>query len=316
MKPYILTVTLNPAIDKTVYVSDFRIGKDFREEKLYLSAGGKGLNASRVLKHLGHSSAATGFIGGESGLYIGRQLDKERIKHIFTPIRDNNRTSLTIIDSKTKRITRVLERGPGVNPKELKLFKKNFTALLAHASFVLLCGRNIPGVKNSIYAELITIAKKKRVKTALDTSGLALILGLKSKPFMIKPNLQEAEHVIRKKIKSFSDIKKALKHFHNLGIQIVAITMGSQGAVVSDKKEIILARPPKVVRKNPVGCGDAFLAGFVLSLVCKKSLREAVKLGVGCGAANAISINPGFIEKKDLGRLIKKVRLKAFNPSI
>ncbi|UCG35784.1 MAG: 1-phosphofructokinase family hexose kinase [Candidatus Omnitrophota bacterium] len=316
MKRYILTVTLNPAVDKTVYVPDFRIGKDFRETQLHLSAGGKGLNVSRTLKHLGHRALATGFIGGGSGSYIGRQLDKEKIKHRFTPIEGNTRTSLTIIDSQTKKITRVLERGPKISPRELKAFKKAFTSHLSRASFVLFCGRNIPGAGDSIYAGLIAIAKKRGVKTLLDTSGKALILGLKKKPFMVKPNLQEAEHVVRKKLKSFSDIKKALRHFHNLGIEVVAITMGSKGAVVSDKNEVIFARPPEITRKNPVGCGDAFLAGFVLSVVRKKSLKESLTLGVACGAANAASISPGFIKRESLGGIIKKIQLKRINSCV
>ena len=310
MQRHILTVTLNPAIDKTVSVSNFRIGKDFREQQLHLSAGGKGLNISRTLKHLGNSSIATGFIGGPAGLYITRQLNSERIKHNFTPIEGNTRTSLTVIDPKNKKITRVLERGPKVSSKELRAFKKHFGLLLSRASFVLFSGRNIPGVPESIYGELISIAKRHGVKTILDTSGKALTLGLKRKPFMVKPNIEEAEHVLRKKIRSFSGLKGALKHFHNLGIQIVAITMGSQGAIVSDRNQIILARPPKIVRKNPVGCGDAFLAGFILSFERKKNLKEALRLGVGCGAANAASINPGFIKRSTLNNLIKKIRFK------
>ena len=120
MKQTILTITLNPAIDKTIKVPNFRIGEDFREETIHLSAGGKGINVSRVLNHLGVKNIASGFLGGRDGNYIKEQLKKERIKHAFCDISANTRTSLTIIDPSLNTITRLLERGQakGLKGKE------------------------------------------------------------------------------------------------------------------------------------------------------------------------------------------------------
>ena len=310
MKRIILTVTLNPAIDKTVYVDDFSIGKDFRESSLYESAGGKGINVARTLRYLGIPCIATGFLGGSSGLYIKQELDREKIKCDFTEIKGNSRTSLTVIDPKNNKITRILERGPVVSAKERTQFKRDFVRLLKFCDFVTLSGRIIPGINDAYYAQLITIAQKSGVRVVFDTSGSALSLGLKKMPFMIKPNLGEAESALNTRLQSLSSIIKAIKSFHQKRIPIVAITMGSKGAVVSNGQDIVLARPPKIKRKNPVGCGDAFIAGFLYAYSNSIRFATAVKSAVACGAANAISITPGLISRKQLQKTLPRVSLK------
>ncbi|UCC95226.1 MAG: 1-phosphofructokinase family hexose kinase [Candidatus Omnitrophota bacterium] len=311
MKPTILTITLNPAIDKTVFVPHFKIGKDFREKKLYLSAGGKGINVSRVLKRLKETSIASGFLGGGDGTYMQKQLGKERIKHDFCEIKNNTRTSLTILDPMQNTITRVLERGPQITKKELNNFRKKFSSLLRYCRYVIFSGRNIPGAPDSFYGELIALAKKKNIFTVLDTSGRALALALKEKPFMIKPNLKEIEQIAGKRLSSFSQMKQAVYRLKNCGIQIIALTLGSRGTIVFDGKEMIVAAPPKVERRSPVGCGDAFIGGFVAAHAHKENLKECVRIAVACGAANALSVNPGFINLKDIKTLYRQVTLRS-----
>ncbi len=309
MKDYVLTITLNPAIDKTVTIPNFKIGKDFREKAMSISAGGKGINVSQVLKHLGTKTIASGFLGACGGNYISKELDKEKISHGFVPISNSTRTSLTIIDSKSNTITRLLERGPLVTKKELKAFQKKFESLLKYSQCVIFSGRNIPGAPHSFYAELIERAKRKKVLTVLDTSGKPYKLALLKKPFMIKPNLEEVEQILGKKTNSASKIKEAAFHFYKTGIEITAITMGSRGAVVFDGNEMLEALPPKLKRKNPVGCGDAFIGGFVASYIDKKDFTECVRMAVSCGAANALSINPGSIKSGAIKKIYRQVKI-------
>ncbi|MCP4652652.1 MAG: 1-phosphofructokinase family hexose kinase [Candidatus Omnitrophica bacterium] len=310
MKKYVLTVTLNPAVDKTVKVADFKAGLDFRESGLAICAGGKGVNVSRVLKSLRVNTLATGFLGGTSGADIKQRLGKEGIPHNFSDISGQTRTSLTIIDPNYQKVTRILERGPKTNKKELAAFKRKFSLLLKRANFVVISGRNVCGAPDSFYADLIATATAKGVKVLFDTSGEPLKVGIKSKPFMIKPNWQEAEQLLGKKISSVREFKKAIPYFHDLGIGVVAITCGSQGAVCSDGDQIISAVPAKVKRKSPVGCGDAFVAGFVSSFMQGHNFARSVKMAVACGVANAVTINPGHIKKTSLQGFIKKISLK------
>ena len=130
MKSYILTVTLNPAIDKTADVTQFVPGRNHRVTDIHYSAGGKGVNVSRALKRLRVNTLATGFLGGPEGKFIEETLKKERIHHKFVPISGESRTSLAVIDKRTGRVTRILEEGPAVKQKELAAFRKNYNALL------------------------------------------------------------------------------------------------------------------------------------------------------------------------------------------
>jgi len=311
MKPFILTVSLNPAVDKTALVPNFQIGKDFREKAIFLSAGGKGINVSRVLGRLGSNNIACGLIGGSNGNYLKKQLTKEKIKHDFLAIKGNSRLSLTVIDPATNIITRLLERGPEISKYELNLFRKKFILLLKNCRCVVLSGRSVPGAPDSFYAELITIAKKKNIITVLDTSAKPYKLALLEKPFMIKPNLVEAEDLAGKKLNTLSKIKKFIFCWHKKGIPIIALTLGSKGAIVSNQSEMIFSQPPHIKRKNPVGCGDAFIAGFISAYLKNKSFSECVRLATSCGAANALSINPGFINVTTLKKISAKVKLRS-----
>ncbi len=310
MKNYVLTVTLNPAIDKTVTVPNFSVGRDFREDAIFVCAGGKGLNVSRVLKCLRINNIATGFRGGPCGDHISQMLNEEGVRHDFCKVAGNTRTSLTVIDPSLNTITRVLERGPQITRKELKAFRKKFLSLLKHCRCVIFSGRNIPGAPDFFYADLITAAKRKKIITVLDSSGRPYELGLEKRPFMVKPNLAEVEQVEGKHILSVQKVKQAAFDFYRLGIQIVAVTMGSRGAVVFDGKEMVLAKPPRVKRRSPVGCGDAFIGGFIASRIRNESFVESVRMAVACGAANALSMNPGFIRPSAVREILKKVKIK------
>ncbi|MBU4332854.1 MAG: 1-phosphofructokinase family hexose kinase [Candidatus Omnitrophica bacterium] len=311
MKPCVLTVTLNPVIDKAVIVPDFKVGRDFREESMSVSAGGKGINVSQVLSHIGVKNIATGFLGVIGGSYIKDELAKQKIENAFIMIDGIVRTSLTIIDTKNSKLTRILERGPKVKLSDINKFKGKYSALLNRVSVVVLSGRSIPGAYNSLYAQLIRMAKQKKVLTVFDTSGEPFPRGLKEKPFMIKPNVDEAEELLGRRIRSKKEICVALKEFKERGIELAVITDGSRGAYLYDKDRLIQATPPKINRKNPVGCGDAFIAGFVGLYIKNRPLEECVSWAVACGAANASSIDPGEVSKQTVLECFKQVKINS-----
>ncbi len=206
--------------------------------------------------------------------------------------------------------TRVLSRGPRVEHRDLKSFLKKLDELLKQACIVVISGRNPPGISESFYVRLIRQIEQQNILVVVDTSGEALRWAIKAKPFMIKPNLEEAEEVLRFKIKSFTDIKRAIREFHRKGVSVVAVTMGSKGAVVSNGQEIWLAQPPKLKIKNEVGCGDAFVAGFLYGHVQHLSFKECVRLASASGASNTASLIPGNISKKLIRQLSPRIRFK------
>ena len=305
----IVTVTLNPAIDKIIKVKNFKTEQDSRENGISLSAGGKGVNVSRVLKNLNAKTIATGFLGGFLGLYIQKEFNKEEIKHDFLQISGQTRTNLTIIDSHQK-ITRVLERGPRISRRALIAFKKKFRSLLKSCRYVIFSGSIANGLPEAIYADLITIAKQKNIKTILDTSGKPLQPGLRARPWLVKPNREEAESVVGYKLNSSRRKKRAVKYFHKIGIETVIISFGAKGIVASDGKEILHADTPKLKCQNNVGCGDALVAGFVFAHQRGYGFKEAVRFSVCCAAANVRNLQPGSIEKGWVKKLTRRVLIK------
>ncbi len=309
MKNHILTVTLNPAVDKIVLVKKFIHGEDFSGERIGLSAGGKGINVSRALKILGGEAVATGLIAGSAGDYIKGELKKENIRNDFLEINGETRINLTIIDKTTGKITRVIKRGPRVDETDLARFRKKFIALLKNCSYAVFSGANANGLTDSVYRELIEIAKNKNVKTVLDTRGKALLSALKAKPFLIKPNREEAGYILRRKLNSLLKVKEAVRYLLGYGIKIVIISMGDRGAVAGEGNEILFASLPRLKGKNSVGCGDALVGGFLFSHSRRESFRDCIKTAVAAGAASVLTSKPGYFKKEDFKKIYGRVNI-------
>ncbi|MFA5087816.1 MAG: 1-phosphofructokinase [Candidatus Omnitrophota bacterium] len=309
IKKYILTVTLNPAVDKIIRVKNFRAGRTSLDKGIVLSAGGKGINVSRVLGRFGLFSMATGFVGGVAGRFIKDGLEREGIKFDFVEIKKDSRTNLTIIDPDTMKVTRILEEGPVIQPPEWARFRERYDLLLRKCSLVVLSGRKAAGLSDGTYAELIKLAHKRKIRTVLDTHGQPLRNGLRAKPFCIKPNREEAEALLGEKLNTLTKVKKAISFFHRQGVAIVMISLGGQGAVASDGEEIWKAVPPRIKCRNSVGCGDAFIGGYVYGIHRGKTLKEALRLAVAAGAANSASLRPGAVEKSQIEKMLARVKM-------
>ncbi len=308
MKDLILTVTLNPALDKTILKTEKDI--PLSKEKYIFSAGGKGINVSRALDSFKHPNLAIGLLAGVTGQTVRKLLREEKIKSNFINVKGETRTNLTIISTAKKEIKRAIEIGPRVSQVDMNRFKRQFQNVLKESDCVVLAGRSANGAHDSIYAQLITLAHKTNVMTVLDTSGKALSEGIKAAPFMIKPNLMEAEEVLHTKLNSLKKVKEAINRFHQMGIKIVVISLADKGAIGSNQREIYHARTPKLSVKNDVGCGDSFLAGFLHSYCGDQSLKKAMHMGVAAGAANLNNYIPGLIDRKIFKQMIQCVKIK------
>ena len=284
-----------------------------------LSAGGKGVNVARALRNLGVPVLAVGLAGGETGKSLQEFLRGEKIPNAFVRVREPTRLNVTVPGPRLGSCDRVIQEGPRLTPKEVQRFEIRCRQWLRRSRLVVLAGRNAAGAPVDWYARLVRLARKEGVPAAVDTSGAALEAALKAKPFLIKPNRAEAEEILRRRISSPAEIKNAVRRFHGRGISVVLLSLGSRGAVVSDGQNIWHARPPlaslaaggppRARAVNDVGCGDALLAGF-LSTFGKKSLPEALRLGVACGTANVLNSTPGLIHPGDVLKLVKAVTVK------
>ncbi len=310
MNKHVLTVTVNPAVDKTVVINHFRPGHDHRCRDPILSAGGKGINVARVLHRLGVDTLATGFLGGEAGCVIMDLLKQEGMEADFLRIKGRTRINLTIADSVTNKKTRILESGPKVTGGEIRRFKEIYRQRLRHSRMVVLSGRIAKGASEDLYAQLIRLAHRQGVPSVLDTSGKSLAAGLRARPFLVKPNLKEAEEVLGRRLGSIKEIEQAVSHLHAMGIQVVIVSMDKEGAIGSNHRELWHARAPQIRLRNDVGCGDALIGGFLNAYFEGKSFGESLRRAVAAGSANAVSLVPGAIDRRDILKLSAGVQMK------
>ena len=283
----VITVTLNPALDKTLIIDNFKLGDVNRVIGVRYDIGGKGINVSKVLKNLDIDSLATGFLGGIFKDTFERELDKRKISHHFITINGDVRTNVKIIDNKNKLYTDINEAGPNITSEELNSFISFYSNQCQKGDLVVLSGGIPIGIPKDIYGTLTRIAKEKGALVILDAEGSFLDEGIKEKPFAIKPNIYELsllygmkpEEVDEKKIiKGAISIKKK-------GVNSILISMGSLGAVYVTDNGIYTSKALKVPVKNTVGAGDSMVAALVYSLINNLDDMDTLSFAQACGGA-------------------------------
>lgn len=313
-KESILTVTLNPAIDKVARMPHFRSGSDNPVLQVDMMAGGKGINVARAVKYLGQKALAMGFAGGANGQNLLRNLLLEGIEHHFVFIQGETRVNLSLNDNSTGRWTRILEPGPVIEPRDIASFRHKFCRLADQSDWVVLSGRGIPGMPKDFFRELTAAARKVRAKVIVDVSGEDLRLSLKGRPFLVKPNLREAEDFFKQKLRDKRRQRAALIELLRLGASQSIITMGPEGAVGTDGKEFFWVKGPAIKSGYPVGSGDAFCGGLVVALAQQSRFQDALAFAAAAGAVNVLSTQPGALDRRELGAYLQKVKIKIFSP--
>ncbi len=310
----ILTVTLNPTLDRAVAVDDLRVGGLVKVKEVNYIAGGKGVNVARVLKLLGANDVAvTGFSGGVHGEYLERSLKKERIQNYFVKISGDTRENTTIIDTTSGTQTHFLEPGPFVTREEMAKFIKLFLEELDGSEFVILSGSLPPGVPEDIYRELIHEANSRKVRSVLDAKNIALKLGLEAKPFLVKPNRAELEEVSGRKLTSLGETAQAARGLVDKGINMVIVSLGKDGMILVNKDDMWKAAPPQIPVVNSVGSGDALLAGFLFSYLSGRDIEEAIRLGMACGAANCVKPVAGAFGIEEVEHFQSEISVSKLN---
>jgi len=306
----ITTVVLNPAVDKIYFADDFHAGGLFRVKETIRSAGGKGINVSRVIRSLGQEVLSIGFKGGHTGEWLVGQLEKIGAKTGFVEVDGESRTNNNIIDRSNKTETEVLETGPLITEQNMKEFISIYERVIKKTK-VLVCSGGLPsGVENDIYKRLIIEAKKYDVKVILDTSGEVLKQGIEAKPYLIKPNLRELGNLVNRELKEISDVLEACRCIQRKGVEIVLASLGEKGAIlVSKDKRFRVCIPCKQV-VNTIGCGDSMVAGFAVALSKGLEVEDAVRLGCACGVNNAQYAEIGTVKSDEVNKLIKEVRIE------
>ncbi|MCG0276601.1 MAG: 1-phosphofructokinase [Thermosediminibacteraceae bacterium] len=306
----ILTVTLNPSVDRSYRVDNFQVGKIFRAQEENSVAGGKGINVTKVIKTLGEEVIATGFLGGKAGEFIEEELRKIGVECNFIKIEGETRTCIAILDPVANTQTEILEKGPYVSQDDIEKFLDNFEEISKSCNIIVASGSAPSGVPEEIYVELINIAKRNGAKLILDTSDTYLSNAIKAKPFMIKPNKAELEKLINKELKDIEEIKKTAIELHQSGIPIVSVSLGDEGSIISCDEGVFIAIPPQINVVSPVGSGDSYVAGMAVGIKRGLSIVDAAILATACGTANAMHYKTGYVTREEVEYLKAKVKVQ------
>ncbi len=299
----ILTVTLNPAIDKFYKVNELKPKTTIRVNEVVNMPGGKGINASRVAVISGYKSSAMGFLGGQSGELFESLITEKGIDMCFTKTNAQTRFCVNVWDEKENKSTELLEPGSEVTTQDVQNFLKQYEEKLPLAKVVTLCGSVPKGVSEDFYAKLIDLANKYNKPVILDTSGQYLKHGVGKIPYMIKPNEHEIKQLLNIDVKNMQQLTQAAKTLQKSGIGIVAVSLGKDGVLVVCESGVYKGNTPDIKVVNTVGCGDSMVAGFAIGIGEKWSIEKTMQFALATSTANAMHHKAGYFEQKDFDEI-------------
>ena len=283
----IVTLTVNPAIDRTISVDHLAF-----EDRAYIlstreSAGGRGINASHVIHSFGGRTVAVLTSGGKAGRRLQRHLSDCGYQVRVAPVQNETRTNLTITDQRGLTVN-LNEKGPEVEKAELAGIESVVRECLEGAAWLLVCGSLPPGVPASFYGKLISLARKRKVRTLLHSSADALREGIKSRPTVVMPNQSEAERLLERSLLTRTHYLEAAQRIREMGPESVVLSLASRGAVGAFADGLYEAIAPPIDAVTPIGSGDALTAGYAWRMEQPQADgAEALRWGVAAGTASA-----------------------------
>ena len=306
----ILSLTLNPAIDRNVTVD-----KLVFEDRAYIlatveAAGGRGINASSVVHSFGGDTLAIATCGGRNGKRLEEFLLKSGFPVELVRIKNEIRVNVTIADRQGLAI-KLNELGPVISPAEVARVERAVKARLPGSRWLMLCGSIPPGVTTDLYARLVRLARKFNVRTLVDTDGEPLHAALEAKPSVVAPNQQEAERLLGRLLLTRTHCLEAAERLRAMGAESVVLSLGARGAVgaLADGA-LVEVVPPRVDVLSPIGAGDALAAAFVWSMSRDNEFVEALRWGVAAGTASARLPGVSFANLAQTREIYQRVEVR------
>ena len=306
----IFTVTLNPAVDRELTVDSIAFDTVLRASDWQVDCGGKGFNVARMLKSLGVASTALGFAAGKTGELLDKQLQALGINTDFTWVEGETRTNVSIVSSENGRYVKVNEPGPDIAEEHLVRLKEKIRSCAQPGDWWVLAGSLPPGVPAEFYGEIIEIIHSAGAKVFLDTSSEALRNSCSAGPLLVKPNAEEAHELTGLPVSDIREIAEAGAAICQLGPANVIVSLGKDGALLVNGKDVWKAASPQITEKNPIGAGDSMVAGIVWGLSEGAELSEALRRGIACGAATASQSGTTVGSLSQVEELLRKVQLE------
>lgn len=287
MSKRVITVTMNPSIDKTILLDKLNPYGLNRVKSFRLDPGGKGINVARVLRNFHVDTMVSGLIAGKLGEVLQNHLKEASIPADFMEVNGETRTNLKIVDQSVNKTTEVNETGFPVSGEQIEAFLKKLEGMTKQASILILGGSLPPGVPDDFYAKCTQMAKSAGAKVILDADGSALAKGIEAVPYAIKPNIHELENYFGESYDSFSGVADAAKKLITTGIEIVIISMGPDGAILADREHVFKADSWDIPVKSTVGAGDSMVGALAYSILRQDTLYDIARLTTAAGTVTA-----------------------------
>ncbi len=303
-----LTITLNPALDKIVYVEQFKIGEVNPIEIRETLAAGKGVDVSKVLRDLGHPVTACGFIGANHAAIFERLCITRSINDRFTRIKGQTRTNIHLLDGDGHE-TEILEPAPEISAKEWSSFIERLGQIMEGCDMVAICGSVPHSITPKMLSEMFSLIERYGLPVLIDTHGPALDVALTKRPHLVKFNQEKIRQQLGKYNCTIDDITAYAKDLIKMGVQNILISLGKDGALLYNKDGILKADAPEVKVVSTIGCGDAMVASIAESLKHKRSPEDMLRHSVAISSANCMTSETAKIDMDAYQDLLNEVKV-------
>lgn len=306
----IYTVTLNPALDKTVEIPGMALDTVNRITSMRTDPGGKGINVSKVIAKLGGESCAVGILGGESGRTLLAALEREGLRTHFRFVEGQTRTNLKIIDRALHTNTDINEPGLTVSPADLDALLRDLLGMVREGDIVVLAGSLPQGAPQDTYRVWTAACREKGARVCLDADGVLLAEGLKAAPYLIKPNEDELSRLVGHRLTDTDELIAEGRRLLKGGVTRVVISLGERGALYLRGNEVLYAEGLSVPVGSTVGAGDSVVAALAYADSLGMSDEDAVRLSTATGAANVMCSGTQPAEREAIEKLLPQVKIR------
>jgi tagatose 6-phosphate kinase len=306
----ILCLGTTPTVQRTMTFRRLQIDDVNRAIASSQYASGKSVNAARVLHAMGAEVLASGFLGGDTGKFMRSDLDRAGIAHDFLEVTAATRLCITLIDEEAGTATELIEEPATVESKAYVKLLREMDANLCRAKAVVLSGSLPPDAPADFYAECVRKSNEEHVPVILDARGQPLVAALPYNPLIVKPNRQELAETVGGSFESEDALRAAMQKMAALGAQWVAVTLGKEGAMLSNGQDFWRISTPAVKTVSAIGSGDSFAAGLAAGIAQREEIPQACALAAACGAANALTSQAGRVNVADVKDLLSQVRVE------
>jgi len=306
----IYTITLNPAIDMTIYLDKLQKGMVNRSNSWLTDAGGKGVNVSKFIKVLGGESVAMGFIGNENKDWFFEYLKNMGIAVDFISVEGVTRTNIKIVETTEKIYTDINQSGFKVSDKDIDLLFEKLESLANSENIFVISGSLPSGASEDLYGQLIRLLKRKGATVIFDADSKALARGILEMPDVIKPNIYEFNSIFNASEDDIPSIVRAAKRVIKSGVKLILVSMGERGSIFVTENSSMIAPAISVNVKSTTGAGDAMVAALAFGLSRHMSDEDMFKLAVACATAKVLEEGVKPPKKEEIDKFFSTIKLE------